>query len=547
MDPEFEASEERRRVHYAAAVRRRWWIIALAGLLGLLAGVALYAQMPTRYVARAQVQVTPTGAEITPQQNAGSRTQGAVNLDTEAQLVTSTQVAVRAANALKQPGQGPKLVKNVSVTVPANTSILEISYAAPTAAAAQQGAQVFAQGYLDERASVAADTISARVKGLTGQRDGLANQLRDVAGQVQTLAPSSSGHAVALSQQSVLSQQVADLNNQIAQLQGTPVTPGSIVLMPRLPSSPASPKLSLNLLSGLIAGLLVGSIIVFLLVRPRPARRIAHVDEMEGLFEGPVVLASRIAGARRSGTDKRLGRRQYQQLANAVLSLGQQEPTVVLVTGASGGPFGAVAAAGVAEAVSRRGLRTALVDADLDSGTLTALTSATDAPGLSDVLLGERPVEDVTTRPNAATGYELVPVGGRTSETTHIAQVPRLRRIFQSMRKSVDVIIVSAPSTSESLEAELLAGLADGVIIAVEAKRSRQADVEDAVEQMRAVGTPVLGAVLMGRVPSGAPGQVPTLRRDERSRTDAASGPLSQEEVDAFERAATERAPARRQ
>lgn len=544
MEPDFDATGERRRVDYGAAFRRRWWVLALLAIVGLVLGGLAYEVQPSQYQATAQVQVTPTGAEDTSQQTSGTRTQGVVNLDNETQLVTSTPVADRAANALKKPGQGTTLVQNVTVTVPANTAILSITYQDSTAAAAQQGAQAFAQAYLDNRSAVAAGTIAAKVKGLTGQRDALDGQLRDVAGQVAALSPTSPSRTVAVSEQSVLSQQVAGLNNQIAQLQGTPITPGSIVLAPKLPPSPSSPILLLDLASGLVAGLVIGSLIVFLLARPRAGRKISHVDDMQGLFDGPVVLASRVTRGVRSGTDKRLARRQYQQLANAVLFLGNRQPTIVLVTGATSGPAGAVAAAGVAEAISRRGLRTALVDADLDSGTLTALTASKDAPGLSDVLVGERPLEDVATR-GSTSGYELVPVGGRANEAAHVAQVPKLRRIFQSMRSNVDVIVISAPSTSESLEAELMAGLADGVIVAVEAKRSRQSDVEDAVEQMRAVGTPVLGAVLMGPA-KGAASQVGPHRKDDRNRSGQALGPLSREEVDAFEQAATRGATAPR-
>jgi Mrp family chromosome partitioning ATPase len=194
--------------------------------------------------------------------------------------------------------------------------------------------------------------------------------------------------------------------------------------------------------------------------------------------------------------DRRAARKQYQQIANGVLFLGQRQPTVVAVTGVTSGPSGAFAAAGVAEAVARAGLRVALVDADLESGTLSALAAAENVPGLSEVLLDGRPVEEVA-HATRDPGYELVPVGSRGIEAARTGPVNRLRSVITNLRRSVDVVVVTAPSTADSLDAQLLAGIADGVVVAMEAGRTQQGEVEDAADQMQVVGANVLGGVLL--------------------------------------------------
>ena len=64
-----------------------------------------------------------------------------VNLDTEAQLVTSQAVSSRAKVILQTPEIVGQLVQNVSVEVPANTNVLRINFTGSTAEEAQGSEQ----------------------------------------------------------------------------------------------------------------------------------------------------------------------------------------------------------------------------------------------------------------------------------------------------------------------------------------------------------------------------------------------------------------------
>ena len=81
---------------YGALLRRRWMWVVLGLLIGLVAGAAyLQVKTPT-YVATAKVKVESTVADTTQDI---TRTDGAVNLDTEAQFVTSSPVASKVFTA----------------------------------------------------------------------------------------------------------------------------------------------------------------------------------------------------------------------------------------------------------------------------------------------------------------------------------------------------------------------------------------------------------------------------------------------------------------
>jgi hypothetical protein len=68
------------------------------------------------------------------------------------------------------------------------------------------------------------------------------------------------------------------------------------------------------------------------------------------------------------------------------------------------------------------------------------------------------------------------------------------------LRRQAGYVVIEAPSTTSSADAQSLASLADAAILAVELRRARRPALLDAAEQLRRVGTPLLGAVVLPRL-----------------------------------------------
>jgi hypothetical protein len=81
-------------------------------------------------------------------------------------------------------------------------------------------------------------------------------------------------------------------------------------------------------------------------------------------------------------------------------------------------------------------------------------------------------------------------------------QSQRLRDTLEAVRRQAGYVVIEAPSTSSSADAQSLASLADAAILAVELRRARRPALLDAAEQLRRVGTPLLGAVVLPRLVS---------------------------------------------
>ena len=121
--------------------RHKWLILLVAASVTLLVAIYSYSR-PSVYKSTAQFLVRPT--LVQPLQSNPFDT---VSMPTEMQLVTSAQVADIARGTIGGNLTLQDALDSVSVTNPANTQILDISYSAHSPAEAQQGAQAFADAY----------------------------------------------------------------------------------------------------------------------------------------------------------------------------------------------------------------------------------------------------------------------------------------------------------------------------------------------------------------------------------------------------------------
>ncbi|MFF5206633.1 YveK family protein [Streptosporangium sp. NPDC000396] len=262
---------------YGSFLRRRWPIILFFLALGIGGGVALLRAAPLAYTASAQVLVSATGLPEQTNQ-VTNRQRESLNLDTEAQIAQSAVVAKKVQAALKST-PGP-----VEVSVPPNTSVLEISYTATDPNTAAAGASAYAQAYLAHRSESSTQALEAQLKTLLAKLKQVNASLGSVAATLPGLAKGTAERTIALQRQNVLSRQVYNLTIKYDTLKTIVVTPGSVISDAIAPSEPSSPSPPLYLGSGFMAGLLAGIGLAWL--RDRLGTRLhdsADVKRLTGL------------------------------------------------------------------------------------------------------------------------------------------------------------------------------------------------------------------------------------------------------------------------
>jgi uncharacterized protein involved in exopolysaccharide biosynthesis/Mrp family chromosome partitioning ATPase len=490
--------------HYLGMFRRQWWVVLVATAAGLAVGAGITGAMPKVYESSTSVLVQAVDQDSNA---AGGRTKGAINLDTEAQLVGSGAVAVQAQQLMRSGRSPLDLAKEVSVEVPANTTVLVISYDAGKPADAQAGSHAFAEAYLRNREQTAQAGLDQQVKSLTAKIKQLTTALTAYNARIAAAKPGSSDRSNLESLRSNSQNQLNSLTGRVNELTTTTIDAGGIISDARLPSTPISPNAMLNTASGAMAGLLLGLIVAF--CRERFDRRLRTVTDVRdrGRMNVLAALDSRTAPR----FDDVLqpygpGGRIFNRLRNEVLASLNPGDQIIVVTGASRGAATTLVAANLAAALARTGSDVVLMGAHLpdsvvDAAPLARILGVSPMPGLSDLLAGRVTLARAMQRTPRIPSLRVITTGGAAT-AAGLMQSQRLRDTLEAVRRTAGYVVIEAPSTSSSADAQSLASLADAAILAVELRRARRPALLDAYEQLRRVGTPLLGAVVLPRLTS---------------------------------------------
>lgn len=143
-----------------------------------------------------------------------------------------------------------------------------------------------------------------------------------------------------------------------------------------------------------------------------------------------------------------------------------------------------------------------LVDGDLRRPRLASAAGIAAAAGLGEVLEGRvEPSEAIHLVNPFADSREVGPVRVMTAGRRSPAFLPavdwsKARTMFQVISRRFGIVIIDSPPLLAASDALLLAGIADAVLLVVGAGSAYQDEVRRVKEQLRQIGTPLVGAVL---------------------------------------------------
>ena len=303
-------------------------------------------------------------------------------------------------------------------------------------------------------------------------------------------------------------------------------TDGSIRLVDEavLPRRPVSPKPLINLALALMAGLMIGVAGAFL--RDASDRSLRTRAQLLALTGSPVLsLIPRLksvsglsARLRRDGSSHSLVRpsqspanttysaedlfgfaSSYSRLVTNLGFAGQANPIrVILVTSALPGDGKTTVATNLALTIAREGKRVLLIDADLRGGRVDAALRLPLAAGLGEVLRGQQEFETAVMQVPADGGREVhvLPRGTAKADPAALLASDKPRQVLARARELYDMVILDTPPVNAVADAALLSRQCDGVLIVARAGVTARDALAFAMEQLRIVHAPVIGAVL---------------------------------------------------
>lgn len=215
-------------------------------------------------------------------------------------------------------------------------------------------------------------------------------------------------------------------------------------------------------------------------------------------------------GIRVVGTTPRINRRTNPgQVAESVdgvrtvlTQTGREAPKVVIVTSAGEHEGKTTFASQLAASYARSGKRTLLLDGDLRHPNVHVALGLDLRTGLPELLRGEITIDEAV-QPTGVEG--LFAITGGACDYTAITALskPETGKKVTSLRDSFDHIVIDAGPVLAFADVLLLGQMSDVAILATMRDRSRVPLVVAAVEKLRSVDVPVLGAVVNGVDPPG--------------------------------------------
>lgn len=512
--------------------RRRWFLGAAAITVALSLGY--WFLRPATYVATAEVLVRPV--RVDPRAFSAP----ALSLETEAAIVRSTAVSEIAADHVGPAAQPDQIVQGVSVEIPAETQTLDVSYSAATPAAAQRGAQAFADAYLEVRAGQVRAEIDRVTAAYDEEIGRLQAQLAEANQTVAENVPGSSEARTAAALQDLLGDQIATLSAQRAVVSTTDVDPGEVIVRPTLPDAPQGPGLPLTVAMGVVLGLFVGTLAA--LSREWMGDPLGGRADVEKRIRAPVLAviprvprwrdarspllvsvgepASAVAEAYRALradllAPKRKGKKATPEAAKS---------TSLLVLSPLAGEGKTTTAANLGVVVAQAGRRVLVVSADLRRPRLHEFFQAANRRGLPMVLSGQ-PLEQHVRRVTGIPNLWFLPSGPPSGVPSESIKPENVRHLLNQARREFDLVIVDCPPLLPVADSRLLASVVDGVLLVVDPDRTGRSVLSQTAGELDRLGVPVVGAVLNNIDPATARPDYLTYEHPSNGRVSARTAP----------------------
>jgi Mrp family chromosome partitioning ATPase len=189
----------------------------------------------------------------------------------------------------------------------------------------------------------------------------------------------------------------------------------------------------------------------------------------------------------------------YQRIVQGLLAtFGSKSSAVMVVASALPGEGASTVARNVAQLMSQVA-PTVLIDANLRAPSQHAAFGVPRDRGLAELLSGTARLDEVVTRLPSAGIFSLVTSGAPEADLALALGSDVARESFEALRCDFRWIVVDAPPVTALAQSGGWIGLSDGVVLVVQASRTRWEAAQHAVRIIEDSGGRVLGAVLNRR------------------------------------------------
>ena len=187
----------------------------------------------------------------------------------------------------------------------------------------------------------------------------------------------------------------------------------------------------------------------------------------------------------------------YRTLRTNILFTAPENPKRVILVTSSGPREGkSTSISNLAITFAQMGSRTLLIDADLRKPMLHKLFGMEKQVGLTNVLVGKEKLESAVKRVDGMQNLDILTCGVIPPNPAELLGSLQMRELLAEAKQQYDMILIDTPPIIAVTDPSVLAGIVDGLILLIRSAVSNRDAVIHAVDQLKRVNAPLLGAIL---------------------------------------------------
>jgi succinoglycan biosynthesis transport protein ExoP len=261
------------------------------------------------------------------------------------------------------------------------------------------------------------------------------------------------------------------------------------------PTAPARPRVGLNLMVGMLAGLVLGVGLAFFIEYLDTS--VKTMEDVENLLGVPVlaIIPKAIRLLHKEPGDSPDA--EAYRILRTNIEFNRKNPQANTISLVSGGPGEgkSTTMANLAFICAQGGYSTLIVDADLRRPVQHELFDINNNKGLTNYLTTEIPLEDVIV-PTMVENLSILPSGVLPSDAVGILNSQRMSDMIAELKLRYDIIFFDSPPMLGVSDASVLASEVDQTVIVVQHRRFPRAMLTRVKQAILGVGGTVLGVVL---------------------------------------------------
>ncbi len=499
---------------------RRWvWLIVLCAVIAAAAAYAFTSRQTPIYRASARLLVGQNSASTNPNTAYADILLSERLTRTYAQILTARPLLEQAAAAVGLDRIDPT---TVSVQPVRDTQLLSISVDHPSPVLAARIANTLPEVFIAYNSAQQRARFQESKQALTAELAKLSEEIETIESRSADLAEDDPQAPLLQGQ---LAQYRSSYGNVLSQLESIRIAEAnavdtvSVVEPAVAPRLPVRPQVLIMTLLALLAGLMFGVGLVFLIEYLDDTVKLPeHVERLTGLSTLGVIAREKNGGGRFGRLRK--GGRQKQSEAIGLVTLEKprspsaeayrtirtgiqfssiDNPIRSLVVTSPGPSEGkSTTAANLAAVIAQAGKRVVLVDADLRKPAQHKLWGAPNTVGLTGLLLVEDQPEslDYVLAPTQVENLWVITSGLLPHNPSELLGSQKLQRLVDRLLQDHDLVVFDAPPALAVTDPIVLSQSLDGVLLVVDAGGTREPALQQTVQALASVQAHIIGVVL---------------------------------------------------